>query len=126
MIHCVEVSNLISIVLRVLFLVCGQVLEEFSDEERSMFLRFCWGRSRLPLRADAFPQRFKLQNFSRTPADNYLPVSHTCFFSLELPAYSSLEVMKQKLTYAIYNCQAIDGDDTSVGMQAASMGWEED
>jgi hypothetical protein len=33
--------------------------------------------------------------------------------------------MKEKLRYAIYNCQAIDGDDTSVGMQAASMGWEE-
>jgi HECT-domain (ubiquitin-transferase) len=32
-------------------------------------------------------------------------VAHTCFFSLELPAYSSLEVMTKKLLYAIYNCQ---------------------
>lgn len=102
-----------------------EVLEGFSDEERSMFLRFCWGRSRLPLRADAFPQRFKINGFNRTPADNYLPVSHTCFFSLELPPYSSVEVMRAKLTYAIYNCQAIDGDDTTVGMQAASLGWED-
>ncbi|CAN0415032.1 unnamed protein product, partial [Laminaria digitata] len=49
-------------------------------------------RTRLPLTAEGFSQRFKLQNFERSPADDYLPVAHTCFFSLELPAYSSLEV----------------------------------
>ena len=27
-----------------------QVLESFTEEERSLFLRFVWGRSRLPLR----------------------------------------------------------------------------
>jgi hypothetical protein len=36
-----------------------------------------------------------------------------------------LEVTKEKLRYAIFNCVAIDGDDTSTGMAAAAMGWEE-
>lgn len=54
--------------------------------------RFAWGRSRLPLSADQFHQAFKIQAFARTPADAYLPVAHTCFFSLELPRYSSREV----------------------------------
>ena len=49
-----------------------------------------------------------------------------CFFSLELPRYSSLEIMKEKLRYAIFNCTAIDGDDTSMGMAAAALGWEEE
>lgn len=102
-----------------------QALEEFNHEERSNFVRFTWGRSRLPLTADGFSQRLKLQSFNKSPADSYLPVSHTCFFSLELPRYSTLEIMKDKLRYAIFNCQAIDGDDTSVGMTAAGMGWEE-
>lgn len=102
-----------------------QAMKEFTNEERSMFIRFTWGRSRLPLTAEGFPQRFKLQSFGKSPADSYLPISHTCFFSIEMPRYSTLEIMKEKLRYAIYNCQAIDGDDTSVGMQAASMGWEE-
>jgi hypothetical protein len=102
-----------------------QAMQEFTNEERSMFIRFTWGRSRLPLTSDGFPQRFKLQSFGKSPPDSYLPISHTCFFSIELPRYSTLEIMKEKLRYAIYNCQAIDGDDTSVGMQAASMGWEE-
>jgi len=34
--------------------------------------------------------------------------------------------MQQRITYAIYNCVAIDGDDTSTGMRAASMGFIED
>ena len=100
-------------------------LREFNNEERSALVRFVWGRSRLPLNSAGFTQRFKIQGFTRTPADMYLPVSHTCFFSLELPAYSCLEVMKEKLRYAIFNCQAIDGDDTATGLAAAAMGWEE-
>ena len=54
--------------------------------------RFAWGRSRLPLSAEQFNQPFKIQAFAREPADAYLPVAHTCFFSLELPRYSSREV----------------------------------
>jgi E3 ubiquitin-protein ligase HERC2 len=102
-----------------------QALEEFDNEERSALVRFTWGRSRLPLNAAAFTQRFKIQSFNRTPADSFLPVAHTCFFSLELPAYSTLPIMKDKLRYAIFNCEAIDGDDTSTGMAVAAMGWEE-
>lgn len=103
-----------------------QALEEFTNEERSAFIKFTWGRSRLPLNAAGFTQRFKLQSFDKHPADNYLPVAHTCFFSLELPRYSTLEIMKEKLRYAIFNCQAIDGDETSTGMTVAAMGWEEE
>jgi hypothetical protein len=102
-----------------------QVLEEFTEEEKAAFLKFTWGRSRLPLNAAAFAQRFKLQSFGKSPADTYLPVSHTCFFSLELPRYSTIDVMRDRLRYAITHCLAIDGDDTSIGIQAAAMGWEE-
>lgn len=73
--------------------------------------RFVWGRSRLPLTAAGFKtQKFRIQQFNRTPPDQYMPVAHTCFFSLELPRYSSLQVTREKLRYAIFNCQAIDGD----------------
>jgi len=100
-------------------------LESFSNEERQMFLRFTWGRTRLPMTLNDFPQRFKIQAFNSSPADQYYPVSHTCFFSLELPRYSTLDIMKEKLRYAIYNCQEIDGDgETSAGMSAATL-WED-
>jgi hypothetical protein len=32
--------------------------------------------------------------------------------------------MQEKLTYAIYNCVAIDGDDTETGARAMAMGME--
>ncbi|RLN93241.1 hypothetical protein BBJ28_00005902 [Nothophytophthora sp. Chile5] len=102
-------------------------LRAFSHEERSAFLRFVWGRSRLPANADEFPQRFKLQSFGQQRAgrsvDDYMPVAHTCFFSVEMPAYTSEAVLREKLLYAIYNCQEIDGDGDSVA--ANQLGWEE-
>ena len=38
--------------------------------------------------------------------------------------YSSKEVLRSKLLYAIHNCAAIDGDDTGAGMRAAALGIE--
>jgi len=102
-----------------------QALESFTNEECSMFVKFTWGRSRLPLTLNDFSQRFKIQSFDKAPADNYYPVAHTCFFSLELPRYTSLDIMKEKLRYAIYNCQDIDGDEFGAGMAAAAMGFED-
>lgn len=43
-------------------------------------------------------------------ADLILPEAHTCFFTIDLPRYSSFENLKNKLLYAITNCQAIDTD----------------
>jgi hypothetical protein len=101
-----------------------RAMREFSTEEREALIKFTWGRSRLPLKKELFDQLFKIQNFDQSPADGYYPVAHTCFFSLELPAYSCFEVLKEKLLYAIFNCQSIDGDDTGPGQEAAMMGFE--
>ena len=37
-------------------------------------------------------------------------MAHACFFSLHLPRYSSDEVMRERLLYAIENCTALDAD----------------
>lgn len=42
--------------------------------------------------------------------DSWLPTSHTCFFSLHLPRYSSDAILKERLLYAITNCIALDAD----------------
>ena len=63
-------------------------------------MRFVWGRSRLPLKGRSWPQTFKIQRASGV-SDTHLPVTHTCFFSIELPEYSSEEVMREKLLAAI-------------------------
>ena len=89
-------------------------LEEFSAEERASYLRFVWGRSRLPLTSKDFPMQHRISIKSHNNPDLALPMSHTCFFSIDLPRYSTYEVLKSKLKYAITHCQAID-TDTNAG-----------
>ena len=81
---------------------------DFNDEERSLYLVFVWGRSRLPLTAAEFDTKHKIS--SREGGDRAFPLAHTCFNQLDLPAYSSREVLAQRLRTAIYMCGVIDGD----------------
>ena len=85
-------------------------LEEFSAEERASYLRFVWGRSRLPLTSKDFPMQHRISIMSHGKPDVALPTSHTCFFSIDIPRYSSYDNLKSKLKYAITHCQAIDTD----------------
>lgn len=41
---------------------------------------------------------------------NGFPIAHTCFFSVDVPGYDSLEVMSEKFKYAMEACGEIDGD----------------
>jgi len=83
-------------------------LESFNSEERQMFLRFVWGRSRLPIVDSDWNQEFTIHLLRA--GDDKLPIAHTCFFSLEIPNYSSYDILRKKIVFAIYNCQAIDID----------------
>ncbi|KAE9018738.1 hypothetical protein PF011_g6130 [Phytophthora fragariae] len=76
-----------------------EVLGEFSDEQRADFVRFAWGRSRLP--RGKWPQPFKLSKKGGRDATRSLPVAHTCFFSVELPPYTSRETMHSMLLATI-------------------------
>ena len=76
-----------------------KALEQFSDEQRSDFVRFAWGRSRLP--RGKWAQPFKITKKGGRDACQSLPVAHTCFFSVELPPYTSLEQMRNMLLATI-------------------------
>merc|ERR1711924_486863 len=71
-------------------------LESFDTAQRADFLQFVWGHSRLPskLVGDDSLYLTPLQHAHPLQA---LPVSHTCFFQLELPAYTSVEVRRDRL-----------------------------
>ncbi|XP_053720543.1 probable E3 ubiquitin-protein ligase HERC1 isoform X1 [Synchiropus splendidus] len=86
-----------------------QTLEEFSNDERVLFMRFVSGRSRLPANTADISQRFQIMKVDR-PFDS-LPTSQTCFFQLRLPPYSSQSVLAERLRYAINNCRSIDMDN---------------
>jgi hypothetical protein len=75
-----------------------RVFESISNAERSLFIRFAWGRSRLPVKWGS--TRFKLAR--RPSGDEQLPIAHTCFFSVELPPYSNESRMRTAILAAIY------------------------
>jgi len=90
-----------------------KMLRSFSPKQREMFLRFVWGRSRLPISSAYFDQKFVVMSHPST-SELVLPASHTCFFQLELPKYNSYEIMHSKFLYAINEGIAIDTDHRAV------------
>ncbi|XP_073791889.1 probable E3 ubiquitin-protein ligase HERC1 isoform X5 [Danio rerio] len=86
-----------------------QSLEEFTNEERVLFLRFVSGRSRLPSNPADITQKFQIIKVDRPV--NGLPTAQTCFFQLRLPPYTSQAILAERLRYSIHNCPSIDMDN---------------
>ena len=100
-----------------------EVLREFSEEDKQKFIKFCWGQQRLPANDEEFERRqvrFMIKPAMKsTHGDGALPKADTCFFNLELPDYSSKEVMAQRILLAIYT----DSDSMNAEAEhAANMG----
>lgn len=92
------------------------LLEDCTDEDRAAFLKFLWGRSRIDLAAVKHLNRPPvvakyLTHGIAHPVDSVLPRSHTCAVSIDIPEYSSYEVLKRQLKVAMTMCGAIDGDN---------------
>lgn len=85
-------------------LLLWEALGQATPMQRRLFLRFVAGRDRLPVKLRVLPYA------NATNPDAVLPRATTCFFALELPDYSSLEVMKQRLYYSVENCADMDAD----------------
>jgi hypothetical protein len=83
-----------------------QVLDEWSDDERAMLIRFAWGRETLPASKAEWRDRFRI---ARMGGEDLLPRSHTCFFQIDLPSFSSYEKAKHLLTIAIHCFSMLNG-----------------
>jgi len=90
-----------------------ETLNGMTNSERKLFLQFVWARNRLPMRASDFEAPFKIQKDSLNTgerADQALPSASTCFFSLTLPEYSSQDILREKLLFAINNVTTMETD----------------
>ena len=90
-----------------------EVLESLSLHDSGLFLRFVWGKSRLPHSVSDFSQSFDISVSNK--GDLALPTGTTCSFRLGLPLYSSKEILEKKLLFAIRNCRSVDTDN-NVGL----------
>jgi hypothetical protein len=95
-----------------------EILTEFSQPLRRKFIHFVWARERLPRSDRAFKSasgrviRMMVKAGTHVVGnpDLFLPKSDTCFFNLQLPAYTSLAVMRKQLVTAITYSSGMDGD----------------
>ncbi|CAF1061739.1 unnamed protein product [Adineta steineri] len=85
-----------------------QFVREITDEQRARLLQFVTGTCRVPiggfseLLGSNGPQKFCIEKYGK---DNILPRSHTCFNRLDLPPYKKYEILKEKLLFAIEECE---------------------
>ena len=88
-----------------------RVFEGFSAEERALYLKFVWGRNRLPIdtRHVRKHELRLMQNMSETG----FPQSHTCFFQLDIPFYRDDELCRRRLITASELCGGIDTDNNN-------------
>jgi len=76
-----------------------EVLGEFDQENLSRFLSFVTGCPSLPV--DGLKPSLLLTHTEGT--DNILPRAHTCFNQLVMPKYSTYDILKERLVYALNN-----------------------
>lgn len=72
--------------------------ESFSQEERARLVQFITGSSKVPV-GGFIHDRLKICHISG--GDRRLPSAHTCFKQLDLPNYSTYEILREKLLFAI-------------------------
>ncbi|CAK0805225.1 unnamed protein product [Prorocentrum cordatum] len=77
-----------------------RVIEGFSPDELSMFLRFATGIGKLPA-SKKFPAGQKLTIRFMPERLDHLPSAHTCFWVVDLPPYEDVGEMAAKLRQAI-------------------------
>lgn len=84
-----------------------QVLCEFDVVQRRQFLQFATGSARLPIGGFAalHPRLTVVRRTTEGNPDQYLPSVMTCTNYLKMPEYSSVEVLRARLLYAMQEGQ---------------------
>uniref|UniRef100_A0A4W4FY02 HECT domain-containing protein n=1 Tax=Electrophorus electricus TaxID=8005 RepID=A0A4W4FY02_ELEEL len=80
------------------------VFFELSEENQKKFLTFMYGSARLPL-GGLSQLHLKIVRCVCADADDRFPVAQTCFGTLNLPNYSNIHILQDKLVHAITFCE---------------------
>ncbi|KAK5867921.1 hypothetical protein PBY51_012376 [Eleginops maclovinus] len=87
-----------------------EVFDDLTEDQKKAFLWFVTGFERVPILAmEKFTMKIQIQEVEDYP-DEYYPKAHTCFSGLELPLYSTKEIMRTRLTEALSSNKIIFKD----------------
>jgi other hect domain ubiquitin protein ligase E3 len=103
-----------------------QTLEDFGDADRVRFIQFSWAQTRIPnTDADFVQQRVRMNVKAGKKTDMSLPKADTCFFNLEMPIYSSKDLLREKLFKAITESVSMNADEPLRDDIPAHRGFED-
>jgi hypothetical protein len=83
-----------------------QLLHEGGNQFRVNFLTFVTGWKSIPIGGFHAGRSITVSRIGDARID-YLPQAHTCFMQIDLPAYPTYEIMKQKLELAVPETQLL-------------------
>ena len=76
-----------------------RVFESWTHEERGLYLKFVWGRNRLPVDLSRISRSHEVRLYTNMNETGF-PQAHTCFFQLDIPFYRTDEICSQRLMQA--------------------------
>jgi E3 ubiquitin-protein ligase HERC1 len=91
-----------------------EVMGEFSQAELKSYLKFVWGRTKIPVDTSDLRYSHRVNVYPSEEKDS-LPRTHTCYFTIDLPVYSNKETMKKRISTAFEWCGEIDDDAHYMG-----------
>lgn len=98
------------------------MFELLDQNEKKKYLKFVWGRTKIPQDCSSLEYKHKITLLSEKSKTDSLPLSHTCFFTVDIPYYTSVEIMLARMRTAIELCGEIDGDDYMLTREVNSDG----
>jgi HECT-domain (ubiquitin-transferase) len=84
-----------------------EALRKMTNLDRKKILQLVWAQNRLPSKQSDFESPCRIQKDIGS-SDNSLPSAGTCFVTPTLPNYSSKDVLREKLTFAMENVCTMD------------------
>ncbi|XP_062276633.1 probable E3 ubiquitin-protein ligase HERC4 [Scomber scombrus] len=79
-----------------------EVFDELTEDRKAAFLWFLTGFEKVPIHGvDTIKMTVRVKEVEDLSYDQYYPETHTCFSILELPIYSTKEIMRDRLTEAL-------------------------
>ena len=86
-----------------------EAVEEFNKEEIKMLLKFITGVTRIPKISEHGNNfHINIMKMNCKNPDSQLPTAQSCFNKIALPMYSSKEVAKERILFAIKNCLTLE------------------
>lgn len=89
-----------------------RIFEGFTHEQRSLYLKFVWGRNRLPIDLSRLSRKHEVRLFDNMSETGY-PIAHTCFFQVDLPFYRDDDICRTRITQAMTLCGSVDTDNNN-------------